>query len=299
MKLQPELEVIPEQPQSLIYLEHGWPDPLCRWHSHMECELHLIVATTGRSYIGDYVGDFTPGSLYLTGPHLPHNWISDDVCSQPVSLRDMVVQFDAKRILQFAAAFPEFRSLDQLLTEAASGLEFCDFDLDTAQREFAKVRDQSGPKQVLSFLHFLLQLGNHRQRQTLSTAKLYHDNRTQKQVRICEVVDHIVANFADPITLEEAASIAGMSTAAFSRNFQQTTGNRFVEFVNRVRIGQACSRLHATDEQISTICFAVGFQNLANFNRHFLKMKGMTPKQFRETALQELSPKRINEEMSA
>lgn len=48
--------------------------------------------------------------------------------------------------------------------------------------------------------------------------------------------------------------------------------------------------LYSTDEQISSICFAVGFQNLANFNRHFLKLKGMTPKEFRETALRELVP---------
>ncbi|MEL6947518.1 MAG: helix-turn-helix domain-containing protein, partial [Pseudomonadota bacterium] len=45
-----------------------------------------------------------------------------------------------------------------------------------------------------------------------------------------------------------------------------------------------------------SICFAVGFQNLANFNRHFLKLKGMTPKEFRETALRDLAPK---ERMSA
>ena len=80
-----------------------------------------------------------------------------------------------------------------------------------------------------------------------------------------------------------------MSPTTFSRNFQTVTGNRFVEFVNRVRIGQACSMLYATDEQVSSICYGVGFQNLANFNRQFLKMKNMTPSQYRSIARSELA----------
>jgi AraC-like DNA-binding protein len=48
--------------------------------------------------------------------------------------------------------------------------------------------------------------------------------------------------------------------------------------------------LYATDAQVSTICFDVGFQNLANFNRHFLKMKNMTPTEYRNTAQTDLAP---------
>lgn len=79
-----------------------------------------------------------------------------------------------------------------------------------------------------------------------------------------------------------------MSPTAFSRNFNKATGNTFIEFINRVRIGQACSMLYATDEPISGICFEVGYQNIANFNRHFLKMKQMTPSNFRQAARMEL-----------
>jgi len=35
-----------------------------------------------------------------------------------------------------------------------------------------------------------------------------------------------------------------MSYATFAHSFRKTTGNNFVEFVNRVRIGQACSKLY-------------------------------------------------------
>ena len=113
-----------------------------------------------------------------------------------------------------------------------------------------------------------------------------------KQARIGEVVDFITQNYADEISLEQAASMAAMSAPAFSRNFKKATGNNFVEFVNRVRVGQACSLLYATDDPVSAICYDVGFQNLANFNRHFLKMKDMTPTAYRELARSELAPSR-------
>jgi AraC-like DNA-binding protein len=84
--------------------------------------------------------------------------------------------------------------------------------------------------------------------------------------------------------------MAGMTEITFSRNFQTVTGHSFVEFLNRIRIGEACGMLYASDDQIITISQMAGFKNLANFNRHFLKVKGMTPSEYRETARKDLIP---------
>jgi AraC-like DNA-binding protein len=48
-----------------------------------------------------------------------------------------------------------------------------------------------------------------------------------------------------------------------------------------VRIGRACIQLAETNDQISAICFDVGFNNITNFNRHFVKLKGKTPGEYR------------------
>jgi len=34
---------------------------------------------SGKAFVGDWIGQFEPGHLVLTGPRLPHNWISLDV----------------------------------------------------------------------------------------------------------------------------------------------------------------------------------------------------------------------------
>ena len=288
----PEFEYVDRATETIRYLEHGWPTDLCRWHSHPEYELHLVVATRGKAFVGDYIGEFSPGSLFLTGPHLPHNWITDEVADpQPVEIRDMLVQFSQESIDQLAGAFPEFREMDAMFEMAKSGIEFTGFNPTFAKGHFERIRSTKGAERIVAFLRFLVRVNEHAEKRALSVAGMIQPEGNSKQARIAEVVDYISEHYSEDISIDMAANMAGMSPAAFSRNFQRFTGNKFVEFVNRIRISQACSMLYSTDDQVSAICFAVGFQNLANFNRQFLKMKDMTPSEYRDIALNELAPK--------
>lgn len=286
--MQPEIEFIDRATRSIRYLEHGWPTDLCRWHAHEEYELHLIVATRGKAFVGDYIGDFNAGSLFLTGPNLPHNWSTDDVWSEAVDTRDMLVQFSHESVEKLAEGFPEFSEVLGMLHLAQSGIEFEGFNPTFARGHMESIRDNKGAERILAFIRFLVRLNEHAEKKTLSVSKLVQPESGDKHTRIGIVVDHIVSNFREEFSVSKAAEMAGMTHTTFSRNFQTVTGHRFTEFVNRIRIGQACGKLYATDDQVTTICYQVGFQNLANFNRHFLKMKGMTPSAYRETARKDL-----------
>lgn len=282
--IRPEIEYVDRSTESLRYLEHGWPTDLCRWHSHEVYEIHLILETKGKAFVGDYVGEFRPGSLYLVGPNLPHNWVTDKADTSEIETRDMLVQFHQDSMDLALRAFPEFRELKDMLEQARRGIQFEGFDAGLAKGYLERIRDMSGFARVLEFLSFLKVLAQHPNRQSLSVMQLTQPAAGKKQEQIADVVDYVVRNYSEEFSVTEAASMAGMSEASFSRNFQTVTGNRFTEFVNRIRIGQSCVLLFETDEQISSICFDVGFQNLANFNRHFLKMKKMTPSEFRSAA---------------
>jgi AraC-like DNA-binding protein len=54
--------------------------------------------------------------------------------------------------------------------------------------------------------------------------------------------------------------------------------------VNRVRINRACQLLMSSDRYITNICYDVGFNTVANFNRRFQEIKGVTPSEFRKQA---------------
>tara|TARA_B110000046_G_scaffold32445_2_gene34790 strand:- start:2910 stop:3794 length:885 start_codon:yes stop_codon:yes gene_type:complete len=289
--MHPQFEVVDRSNRSIRYLEHGWPTDLCRWHAHEEYELHLIVETRGKAFVGNFIGNFEPGSLFLTGPNLPHNWVTDSVSTEKIEIRDMLVQFSQKSFEKLAEGFPEFGGIRKMLDLAASGILFKGFNPTFARGHMEAIRDNTGPERILAFIRFLVRLNEHAEKVTLSETKLVNADGNSKYARIGNIIDHILENFDVDLNAVDAAEMAGMSLTTFGRNFSSVTGHSFVEFVNRVRIGQACGMLYASDDQVTSICFDVGFKNVANFNRHFLKIKGMTPSVYRETARKQLSDK--------
>lgn len=286
----PEIEMVDRSMRSIRYLEHGWPSELCRWHAHEEYELHFITETRGKAFVGDHIGDFRAGDLFMTGPNLPHNWITDSAWTTPAPLRDMLVQFSHESVEKLADGFPEFSQVLQLLRLAQSGIIFEGFNPTFARGHMESIRDNKGAERILAFIRFLVRLNEHAEKKTLSVNKLILPVGGSKQARIAAVVDYVIKNFCDGLTVGEAAKMASMTEITFSRNFHAATGHSFVEFLTRIRIGEACGMLYASDDQITAISQVAGFKNLANFNRHFLKVKGMTPSEYRDTARKDLAP---------
>ncbi|GAH37446.1 unnamed protein product, partial [marine sediment metagenome] len=59
----------------------------------------------------------------------------------------------------------------------------------------------------------------------------------------------------------------------------------FVGFVNILRINEVCRTMTESNECITNIAMNCGYNNIANFNRQFLSLKGMNPSQYRERHL--------------
>ena len=98
---------------------------------------------------------------------------------------------------------------------------------------------------------------------------------------IQKVMSYILDNFKDTVSLSEAAEIAGMGESSFSRFFKKNSGNNFVDYVRKLRVSHACRILSETNMPVTEVCFEVGYNNISNFNRHFLAEKGVTPSQYR------------------
>ncbi|ABC28166.1 AraC family transcriptional regulator [Hahella aquimaris] len=282
----PEIELTDRSAGTVRYIEHGFPSDLIRWHVHEEYELHFIVATTGKVFIGDYVGLFGPGQLILTGPRLPHNWISKNDPESEVELRDMLLHFNHDTIEQGIKVIPELSQLLPMLERARSGIEFIGVDLDEVRSRFAEIRDATGLARIVLFFDFMNELAAWPNYRMLSTMQINSKANETMQRKINTVVEYVINNIESPISLQEVAELVGMTDSHFSRFFRKATGNRFVEFLNRIRVSRACCLLAETDEQVASICFQVGFNNVANFNRRFQELKGLTPREYRQQATQ-------------
>jgi AraC-like DNA-binding protein len=278
-----------EQAGAIRCLEHGFPTPLARWHYHDEYEVHLIVATAGKAFVGDYIGHFQPGHLVLTGPRLPHNWISLDLPAGGVPLRDLVIQFPHDPLARAAEGLAEVAEVLPLLQRARHGIEF--FGISEHVREqFGAVRASRGLRRFAAFCDLLGTLARCSDYRLLSHARLQSIDDDATLEKINAIVDRITANVAQPLTLAQIAGDMGMSESRFSRFFRRATGNNFTDFVSRLRINRACQLLMKSDRYVGSICHEVGFNNVANFNRRFLEIKGMTPSEYRRQVASRFGP---------
>ena len=260
-------------------LAHGFPTPLARWHCHDEYELHLITATSGKVFVGDWIGQFQPGQVVLTGPRLPHNWVSMDVPPEGVALRDLVIQFPHDPLTQAMQWIPELGSVLPLLDRAKHGIEFFGFER-RGPELWQRVKEHRGAARFAAFCEFLAELAACTDYRLLSSTQMQSEDDDGSE-HINALVNRITADVAAPLSAAELAAELGMSESRFSRFFRKATGNTFTDFVNRVRINRACQLLMESDLKITQVCYDVGFNNVANFNRRFLDIKGMTPSEFR------------------
>lgn len=114
-------------------------------------------------------------------------------------------------------------------------------------------------------------------------------DRTQTQPRrsadrLKVVLADVKTRYAEKLTVEGAASLAGYSKAHFMRVFKEETGQTFVGYLNDYRLTAATYFLRETDESIGNIAVSCGFDNGSYFIRRFRARYGKTPSEYRKAA---------------
>ena len=281
--MKPDLELVQiGRAESFKAWEHGYPYRTVRWHFHPEFELHHVAATTGRYFVGDFIGNFAPGNLVLTGPNLPHNWVSHVPAGAEVPLRGRVLQFSEQFIRDATQLLPELASFAGVLELSRRGALF---PAETARRVGPMMAELIGATDVRRLELFMAIVGTLAHAQgtvPLSSAGYHPDPSSFVATGINEALAHISRSLTEPFNERDLAAIAKLSPSAFSRSFKRHTGMALSQYVNRLRINLA-SQLLMSEAALSVtdICFAAGFKNISNFNRQFLRQKSMSPSRFR------------------
>lgn len=281
--MKPDLEVVQiREGESFKAWFHGYPFHTVRWHFHPEYEIHQVVATEGRYFVGDFIGEFEPGNLVLTGPNLPHNWISDIPEGTSIPLRCRIIQFSETFIDGALNVLPELSALGHVLEQSRRGVRFSAETSRLVAPIMEEIMQAQGVRRIELFMMIAGLLSRGQGAQMLASTSYLPDPSGYMSAGINKALAYIRENLTKPFGEADLAVIAGQSTGAFSRAFRRHTGMSLVQYVKRLRINLACQIL-MSDEQasITDICFEVGFNNLSNFNRQFLAEKGMPPSQFR------------------
>jgi len=262
---------------------HDYPFVFSGWHYHPEYELHLVRRSRGHFYVGTFAGDFGPGNLVITGPNLPHMWISgaeDRDADGRIVGRDLVLQMGTGFAERCIAEFSDCANLERLLEASRAGIEFSPTTAERAAAVLEALLTATGFTRMALFFELLKLLEDDVDRKSLSLKGV--ERGCSQPKRLERILSYIAENFNSPkLTCNGVAVIEKMEPSAFSRLFERHIHCTCLEYINRLRVYKACQLLRETDLHITSIAMDVGYKDLSTFNRNFLRLIGETPSAFR------------------
>ena len=176
--------IVPPPSESFVWRCDDYPLPWTVWNNHPECEIHFIRNAEGTCYVGDYIGPFHAGDLYLVGRNLPHNWVTPLPPGHVIEKRDVVIQFDQDRLLGAADALPELGRTARLLHKAQRGLSFQGQALRDGVALVEAIGEAAGLDRLSLFFQLLHVLGTTRDYRVLSSEG-FRPNLDVAANRIC------------------------------------------------------------------------------------------------------------------
>lgn len=277
-----EVRLFKESDQSFIY--HIEESDFGVYHHHPEYELVLISRGSGVRIVGDDINEFMKNDLIFLGSHLPHIWRCDPQYTDVQGNfkgRGCVVHFlkDSFGINFFE--LPENRRLLKFLAEASRGYRFYG---DTKKKLTESMVDMKSmnPTQRLYTLFEIFEILCTTKEYEFICSPAFQEANTEISIGpMHDVIEFMLKNFKEDIKLKDVLKIANMSNTRFFLSFKKLYRMPFKTYLLKLKIGYSCRLLANPNNNISQIAYESGFENLSNFNRHFMSIKECTPTQYR------------------
>ncbi|HTM97203.1 MAG TPA: AraC family transcriptional regulator [Pedobacter sp.] len=258
------------------------------FHFHEECQLVYVIESEGKRIVGDSIEHFEREELIFLGPNIPHVWHNDQAyfmqnMDKP-SAKSISVFFDAEKLMALLIHFGDFKKLEAVIVKAQRGMKFYGKTKTLLRNLIYEITQETGDfSRMILLANILRLLSTTNEYELLSGAGYVNNYQLKDNDRMDKVFKYVFDNFASEMKLETIADLVGMNKQAFCRFFKSRTQKTFIQFVNEVKIGQACKLIANKDMQIGNVALACGFQTISNFNKFFKLMKGVTPNAYRKT----------------
>jgi len=258
------------------------------WHFHKEYELVMINKSSGTKFIGDKVTHFEEGDVTFIGSNIPHLLRNGEEFYTKTRKRGraslIYIHFTKDFLGNHFFDLPEMKLVHRLLEKSSLALEAHGRIKKYTVNKLNDMYYEDQTQRLLSLLDILIRLSQSRElKPLLSTG--YLANNSGDTDKINNVFEFIMKNYTNEIYVQEISSKLNMSVASFSRYFKHHTRKTFSDYVTEIRVGHACRLLMENNYSISEISYKSGFDNLSNFYRHFKKITGIIPKEYRNRFL--------------
>jgi AraC-like DNA-binding protein len=249
-------------------------------HFHTEIELTYIIQSYGTAFIGDYIGNFKPGDVFLIGEKLPHNFKNAAeffAKDSELKAEALVIHFDYNFLGAGLWSRPEMKDISNLLLEARKGILITGETNNAVQRMMKGIKDLSQVNRLLAIIQILDIISGSNENKILSNSLPSSNFSFADAEKLNKINSYTMMHYRTKIPLKTIASVANMNASAFCRYFKSRTKRSFSQFVVELRLQQATNMLLNSTLTIDQISFECGFESPSYFYRTFKKYKGITP----------------------
>ncbi|WP_281225322.1 AraC family transcriptional regulator [Flavobacterium aquiphilum] len=255
------------------------------FHSHPELELVYIKESYGKRIVGNSVEQFVSGDMVFLGSDIPHVWLNDEIYYKGINTlkaQAIVVYFNKDIFGPIFYELKETQKINNLFNKAVRGLSISGKTNELVAKKLEKLVNKKNFEIIIGLFEILSILSESEDISFVNNEAYLPVNEQTKNDRISDVFDYVKNNFKQDISLDEISQIANLTPTSFCRMFKAKTQKHFVEYLNEIRVANACKFLIETDMGMSEIAYECGYKTASNFNKLFKKLTGTTPKEYRK-----------------
>lgn len=243
----------------------------CTTHLHYNVEIAFIYdGETDVSIDNSPAASACGGDVILVFPNQVHAF------STKVSERHILLIFDPQTLPEFSSLFTEHIPISSIIRGAAN-----DRELRTLIERISELFQKSEAPYKDSILrgYLLAFVGR------LFTMTKFKKVDAEDIHALGSVMNYCIAHYRDNLSLDLLQKKLHISKYYISHIMNQKLGMGFNDYINSIRISNACRLLTESNAPISEISEEVGFNTVRTFNRAFVKHIGSSPREYRNNSL--------------
>ncbi|MFR4350624.1 MAG: AraC family transcriptional regulator [Roseburia sp.] len=262
-------------PIAFYHVELTHPRYQMPYHWHTECELIRVLKGSFPLTVGSQLYRMNAGDIVFIQDGMLHGGMPEN-CVYECIVFDMKLLLKERHICQkqIEAIMNHELLLNQLLPGHNSSIAQIAAALFSAMPE-------KYPGYEFTVLGTLYQLIGMILKENLYSLRSAHEQQISYRLKqLKQVLRYIEDHYAEDVSLDDLASIAGMNPKYFCRFFRQITLRTPIDYLNYYRIECAREQLAATDASITEVALGCGFNDISYFTKTFKKYMGLTPRQY-------------------
>jgi AraC-like DNA-binding protein len=271
---------------SVIVQEDIMPHFYNHLHRHNETQITWIIKGEGTLIAGNYMQPFRANDIYIIGANQPHIFKNDAAYFAKRSKKKvhaLSIFFNTHGFLKSVLELPETKNIKKFVESSIYGLQAPTIKLQTITTAMLLVKSVKSGYRLAAFIRLMQILADIKNCKPLASISPENSFSDNEGLRMNNIYQFTMTNYAENIKLKQVADIAFLTPQAFCRYFKKHTRKTYIDFLNEIRINEACKKMLAGDfNSMSSIAFETGFNSAISFCRVFKKVTGKSPLQYKK-----------------